>query len=64
MNDHERYPDCVLDTTRFFDPATGQWGYAVDCFAEDHAGAACPAEREMFREEPEQWWLDRRAGVS
>lgn len=49
MNDHDRYPGCVLETVRFFDPTSDEWGYAIDCHASDHAGGPCPAERELFR---------------
>ncbi len=49
MNDHDRYPNCVLETVRFFDSATNEWGYAIDCLAYDHTDQPCPAERELFR---------------
>ena len=49
----EQGPDaCVLDTARFFDPATQQWGYEVTCETKSHNGPTCPGEREIFRLPP------------
>jgi hypothetical protein len=48
VTDHERYPDCVLDTCRHFDSSTGEWVYEVACLEPPHPG--CPGDRELFRE--------------
>lgn len=41
---------CILDECRFYDPVTGEWGYAVVCVRTSHADRdRCPGEHEMFR---------------
>lgn len=37
---------CILDEARFFDSASGEWGYAVICVAAHD----CGHHREMFRQ--------------
>jgi hypothetical protein len=49
MNDDDEMP-CVLDECRFFDTATGEWGYEVLCVSAFHGHReSCPGEHEMMR---------------
>lgn len=40
---------CIMDTGRWFDPATNEWVYENFCFNENHKDQRCPNEGEMFR---------------
>jgi hypothetical protein len=49
MSDDDEMP-CVLDECRFFDTATGEWGYEVLCVSAFHGHReSCPGEHEMMR---------------